>query len=221
MATKKPSSNEYVKTRIRELTTKQEEEMTAVLNDDPDAFVPLVFPHVQKGYRINRQGVILGKQGNPMATQQAGNGRYMWNSVARVDGLNPTMQRVDKLVLSTFVGYKPDADVVHHDGNFDNNDLDNLAWAEATEEPEVVEAPVKLASRRAKKARAVKARSTPRGGDEVEVFRVYKYKGLVVSVDAKGTAKLPKVNMTAENLAALAKITTKINEMNHLMGLDK
>lgn len=73
----------------------------------------------------------------------------------------------------------------------------------------------KAADRRAKGARPRK-----RNSDELEVLRVYRQRGIQVTVDANGRSTISKKTaLSTEEMAALGAIATQIAEMNKMMGL--
>lgn len=209
------NSNRYDKIRLGELEAKMTETPENVVETPPESFqkwseelsegwAEIVMEDVLTGYQISKLGEVTRPDGE--LARPSHDGGTLRVNLRRTDGRYRSVQ-LAKLVLWVFEG--GDGTPVYLDGDKKNCRFDNLRWA--TDE----EVPVKSAPAPKKKAKA----PAPSGGDQVEVFRVYKYKGLVVEVDSKGKLKLPKVNVTAEQSMALAKIIDKINEQNRFMKL--
>jgi hypothetical protein len=141
-----------------------------------------------------------------------------------------TLQRIDMLVLSTFVGPQPTKVPKHLDGDPLNCAVDNLAWRTATKAERRFAAAA--ASRMANQAKKSKAKGSPAGGrrrtravaaDTMEISRRYRYAGLTVEVTLDGIAeimvpKMPKIKLTEDQLKGLIKIAGQIEEMNRVMG---
>ena len=86
-------------------------------------FVPIPgFP----GYKIARNGMVLGKYGRPMVAVPNLDG-YLQVKLC-VGGKTHTRQ-IHILLALTFVGPRPDGHQVRHlDGNRVNNSIENLCW---------------------------------------------------------------------------------------------
>lgn len=74
--------------------------------------------------------------------------------------------------------------------------------------------------RKAAERRAKGARPRKRNSDELEVLRVYRQRGIQVTVDANGRSTISKkTSLSTEEMAALGAIATQIADMNKMMGL--
>lgn len=89
------------------------------------------------GYQINRSGVVLSKNGKPLAERRVGGGpgKIPYLIVALYDGHGGRTERyVHHLVLETFVGPRPDGmETRHLNGNHSDNRVENLAWGTKSE----------------------------------------------------------------------------------------
>jgi hypothetical protein len=198
---------------------------------------PIVYPNVGEGYQISSAGQVLGARGLMRTLEKSG---QLWVTLKNDRGTS-TAQRIDKLVLSTFVGPQPTKYAAtlkmpqHLDGDPQNCQLDNLAWRTATkkERQSMRAAASRMVNQSSKGTTSTKTKaSSPAGGrtraravplDRMEISRRYRFAGLTVEVSLDGIAeimvpKMPKIKLTEDQLKGLIKIAGQIEEMNKVMG---
>lgn len=83
-----------------------------------------------KGYMVSTLGRIIGRRGHLLKPGTNHRSGYRYVGIARADGTGKCdSHHVHKLVLETFVGYRPEGlEASHLDGNKENNALSNLRW---------------------------------------------------------------------------------------------
>jgi hypothetical protein len=199
----------------------------------------VIYPGLSERYQISTVGEVKSPKGKVLVSRLQGDNLAV--SIGTVTD-SSTTQRVDRLVLSTFVGFEPLKVPNHLNGDEQNCSLTNLAWAEPT--------PRELASlrmvqtrqgggppsrrKRGKKAVAnngevVKHRAAkPRVSvfeTEVQMTRTYQLRGVRVEVGEDGDIRSmdpnPTKGLNVGQTMALATIMARVAEMNILIGAHK
>lgn len=215
------------------------------VGDDFPRWTDIVLDGIQEGYTLSELGEVKSPSGNQLTPSQVG--RQIWvNLKTTAASGNARVHRLDKLVLTFFDRPAQEGEApLHRDGNLDNVALSNLKWAPAESIPKPPRAP-HGGPKRAKK----RGRSTPKGSrvhrqpverqpepptptvaptffsdsvvsDDVVVDRVYRAGELVVTVRPDGAVVLPKTEFFPAEAALLAKIMSRIQELNSFMGIQQ
>lgn len=192
-----------------------------------DLWRPVVIEGVREGYEVSRDGLVASPQGKILKTNNAA-GLQHWITMRAEDG-SAKSARVDKMVLTAFVGEAPEGMIpIHLDDDPTNCRVDNLTWGppQLSTSPDAVRhrqlrqkrPRVRRSSRAQEVSRPVGRPRKPKSAG-VEVLRLYRDGKLQITVDQNGSAKLPKLTYSAEELARLAQLVSRAVEMNDLMKL--
>jgi hypothetical protein len=191
-----------------------------------DEWKEVNYPRVAPGYHVSLYGEVRSPRGKILKPNvQSGN---LWVSVMLDDTRAQGSVRVDRLVLSAFEHYEPYLTPDHIDDDGQNCQLVNLRWREPTPTEEAaLKAQVARRANQAKKKpvkKAVPAEPEVASRGEVEVMRIYRHGGLTIPVSPAGeipAKALPQGKLSAAKVASLAKILTRIDEMNVVMGVGR
>jgi hypothetical protein len=202
-------------------------------------WAPVSFPGLSSKYRISTLGSVVSPEGRPVATFLQGVNLAV--AIKKTNG-TVTSQRIDRLMLSTFVRFEALQTPKHIDDKPENCCLDNLVWVE----PSVRElAGLKAAEAHRKagglsrkkgakkpvvsngevvKPRATRAKPLP-VQTEPEMTRTYKLRGMRVEVGEDGDIRSmdpnPAKGLSIGHTMALGTIMARVTEMNRLIGAHK
>lgn len=192
---------------------------------------------VREGYQLSDKGRLISPNETLLRPSDNSGMRFSLRGL----GSSSVNVRLDQIVLRTFTGPPENDDQIpiYLDGDYRNCAHENLAWGEPNidrvtnlrvgdESPadkvlraEKVKEPVKKRTPRKKRALKTAPKITKANYDDIEVSRVYRHRGtgLSIAVDEHGQAKVPKVNMSAEEMRVLSLLSQRIAEMNQILGL--